>query len=145
MRKILLALCLLFAIASKAQVERINVQNITKNPNGYIEIQSIFKAKIPTRLVELPDFEINAQALYGIDSIEVIGGEEYAVFNLTISMTTYRVVNGFTTVNLTNLDDVKYRLQHELDVLEANLESTIPLPFGGIKDQIYIDSLWINQ
>ena len=145
MKALFIILLSFFCLDSFCQVERINVQNITKNPNGYIEIQSIFKAKIPSRLTELPDFEINAHALYGIDSIDVISGEEYAVYNLTFSMTTYRVVNGFTTVNLTNLDDVKYRLEHELQILETKLNALVPYPFGVIKDQIYLDSLWINQ
>jgi hypothetical protein len=142
---IVLGLLILTPILSSAQVERINVLNIVKNPNGYIEVQTLFKAKIPTKLTELPDFVANAQALYGVDSIEVSGSESYAVYTITFSMPTYRVVNGFTTVNLTTQTDIRTRLEAELSALEAKLNSLVPLPFGTVKEQVFIDSTWITN
>ena len=134
-----------FEYTATAQVEKIDVQSIYKNPNGYCEYQVLFKAKIPAKLTVLPDFESNAQALYNIDSIEVIEGNSYAVYNVRLSIPTYRVVNGFTTVNLTTQTDVQNRLHAELLALETKLNALIPYPFGIIKEQIYLDSTWVNQ
>ena len=140
MKALFIIILSFICLDSFCQVERIDVQSIYKNPNGYCEYQVLFKAKIPSKLTSLPDFESNAQALYQIDSIEVIGSEKYAVYSSRISILIYKSANG-----LTNQADVQSRLESELAALESKLNAMIPYPFGVIKEQIYIDSTWINQ